>query len=189
MALSNLRELFVHQLRDLYNAEKQITRALPKMAKKASSAELQNALKQHLEVTNGQIERLEQIFDQLDISAGRVKCRAMEGLVEEGQEVMEEAAGVVGDAGIIAAAQKVEHYEIAGYGTARTWAEQLGERECVSLLQQTLDEEKEADRVLNDLAMSVNAQAEEEEEDVEEVEEEQPQQRNRGVGKAAKGRH
>src|SRR5262245_19333167 len=123
MKLKTLRELFVEELRDLYSAEKQILRALPKMAKAACTPELSEAFEQHLVQTRGQVERLEKIFEQLGASSRGKKCVAMEGLLEEGSELMQqEAEEAVLDAGLIGAAQKVEHYEIAGYGTARTYA-------------------------------------------------------------------
>jgi ferritin-like metal-binding protein YciE len=162
MKMRTLHDLFVDQLKDLYNAEHQIIKALPKMAKAAASDELRSGFEQHLGQTRQQVERLEQIFGQLEMSHGRKKCKAMEGLIEEGKELMEEDVEEdVLDAGLIAAAQKVEHYEIAGYGCARTWAQQLGMREAADLLQQTLEEEKATDEKLTRLAVSrVNREAE-----------------------------
>ncbi|HEX8204211.1 MAG TPA: ferritin-like domain-containing protein [Isosphaeraceae bacterium] len=161
MKLDSLQKLYVEELRDLYSAENQILKALPKMAKAASSPELQAAFQQHLEVTKGQVQRLEQIFETLGKSPKGKKCKAMEGLVEEGQELMSaDAEPEVLDAGLIAAAQRVEHYEIAGYGTVRTYAQLLGDQEAADLLQQTLDEEAQTDEALSQLAESlINIQA------------------------------
>lgn len=158
---SNLDELFMSSLQDLYDAEKQILEALPKMAKQASSRELRQALERHQRETEGQIERLEDIFEMMDQRAKGKSCEAIEGLIEEGEEMMEETDDPeVRDAGLIAAEQAVEHYEIAKYGTLRAWAEQLGMQEAAQLLQQTLDEEKRTDALLTEIAMqSVNARA------------------------------
>ncbi len=163
MALKSLHDLFVNELKDLYSAENQLVKALPKMAKAANSPELRTAFEEHLEVTKMQVERLETIFGQLEESPKGKKCKAMEGLIEEGSEMMEEdAAPAVMDAGLIAAAQRVEHYEIAGYGCVRTFANLLGFDKAADLLQETLDEEGEADKKLTDLAESViNVSAEE----------------------------
>jgi len=160
--MMTLRDLFVEQLRDVYHAEGQLVKALPKMAKNASNPDLTAAFTEHLEETKGQVERLERVFEAIGEKAKGKKCQAMEGLVEEGKEVMEEDAEPdVLDAGLIAAAQKVEHYEIASYGCLRTWAEQLGlGRNVARLLDQTLDEEKAADEKLTGLAENhINAQA------------------------------
>jgi ferritin-like metal-binding protein YciE len=144
------------------NAEKQLVKALPKMARAASSENLRAGIEEHLQETEGQVERLERIFESLDISGRGVKCQAMEGLVKEGAEMMDEdAEPAVKDAALIAAAQKVEHYEIASYGTLVTWARQMGHQDAEQLLQQTLEEEKAADRKLTELAESeVNVTAE-----------------------------
>jgi len=156
MKLDTLRKLFVEELRDVYNAEQQLVKALPKMAKGASSDELREAIEMHLDETKEHVERLEQIFEGLDESAKGKTCKAMKGLIEEGSEILEEKGeDSVLDAGIIAAAQKVEHYEIATYGTLRTWADLLDEDEASGLLQETLDEEGEADKKLNDLAAEI----------------------------------
>ena len=156
MKLDNLRKLYVEELRDLYNAETQLVKALPKMAKGASSDELKQAFEDHLEQTEGHVERLEEIFENLDENPKGKTCKAMKGLVEEGSEILDEdGEDSVLDAGIIAAAQKVEHYEIASYGTVRTWAQLLGEDEAAELLQETLDEEGEADKLLNQLAQEI----------------------------------
>ena len=156
MKLDNLKKLYIEELRDLYSAENQLLKALPKMAKGAASTELKQAFENHLEETEGHVERLEEIFEDLDESPKGKTCQAMKGLVEEGSEILEEEGEEsVLDAGIIAAAQKVEHYEIASYGTVRTFAELLGEKEAVKLLQQTLDEEGAADEKLNELAEDI----------------------------------
>jgi ferritin-like metal-binding protein YciE len=155
MKMKSLEDLLVHELKDLLSAEKQLVKALPKMAKGATSEELRGAFEEHLEQTKVHVERLEQVFEQLGKSARAEHCDAMEGLVEEGSKVLEEdMADDVRDAALIAAAQKVEHYEIASYGTARTFAQMLGHTEAANLLQETLDEEGETDHKLTDLAMS-----------------------------------
>jgi len=160
MAENGLRELYLDELRDLYNAENQLLKALPKMAKAANSDELRDGFEQHLEQTKGHVERLEQIFEALGESPKGKKCAGMEGLVKEGSEVMEEDfEGAVMDAALIGAAQRVEHYEIAAYGTVIAFAEQLGESEHVSLLKETLEEEKETDEKLTTLSEEMNAQA------------------------------
>jgi len=160
--VATMEDLFLDEIRDLYDAEKQLTKALPKMAKAASSEELRTALENHLAETENQVERLEQIFTMLDEKGTGKKCAAMAGLIKEGDEVASSTENsAVRDAGLIAAAQKVEHYEISGYGSARTHAQQLGHQEVVSLLEETLKEEKQADRILNDIAeSSVNEEAE-----------------------------
>jgi ferritin-like metal-binding protein YciE len=161
MEMESLRELFVEELKDLYSAENQIIKALPKMVKSATSKELKKGFEQHLAQTRGQVERLEKIFKELDESPKGKKCKGMEGLLEEGNELMEEdAEPEVLDAGLIAAAQHVEHYEIAGYGCVRTYADLLGFNNAAKLLQQTLDEEKQTDEKLTDLAKSINIKAE-----------------------------
>lgn len=155
MKLDTLQDLFVHELKDLYSAEKQIIKALPKIARAASSSELQHAFEGHLEQTKGQVERLERIFDMLDLDSKSKKCKGMEGLLEEGEELISEKKNIdptVLDAGLIAAAQRVEHYEIAGYGTARAYAIVLGHDAAAELLQQTLEEEKETDLKLSEIA-------------------------------------
>ncbi|HSL21732.1 MAG TPA: ferritin-like domain-containing protein [Vicinamibacterales bacterium] len=153
MALQSLEDLLLHDLKDLYNAENQMLKSLPRMAKKASSPELRRALEAHLKVTQGQVKRLEKVFDALDEKPKGKTCLGMKGLVEEAREIMsEDVEDDVLDAALIAAAQKAEHYEIAAYGTARTYAEMLGNEEAARLLQQTLDEEGEADKRLSALA-------------------------------------
>jgi ferritin-like metal-binding protein YciE len=141
MKLESFDELLHHELTDLYSAEKQLVAALPKMAKGASSDELRSAFEKHLEQTEEHVNRLDKIFKALEMKPGRHKCKAMEGLIEEGAELLKEDADeAIRDAALIGAAQRVEHYEIAGYGTARTFAEMLGHTEAAELLQQTLDE-------------------------------------------------
>jgi len=164
MALGSLHDLYVEELRDLYNAENQLLKALPKMAKAASDPRLQAAFEEHLEVTRGQVDRLDRIFKELGERATGKKCVAMEGLIEEGKELLEEdAEPAVLDAALISAAQKVEHYEMAGYGCVRTYARLLGYEAAARLLQETLDEEGEADQMLTELAETViNLEAEEE---------------------------
>jgi ferritin-like metal-binding protein YciE len=153
MKLNSLENLYREQLRDLHSAEKQLTVALPKMAEGASSSNLRKAFEQHLKQTEQHVDRLEQIFQEIDLRPSRKKCKGMEGLIKEGEEILnEDGESAVKDAGLIAAAQRVEHYEIAGYGTVRTYAEQLGHKKAASLLQQTLDEESKANEKLTQLA-------------------------------------
>jgi len=162
MKMETLQDLLIDHLKDLYSAENQLIKALPKMAKAASNAELKAGFEEHLEQTKGHATRLEQICKMLNVNPKGKKCAAMEGLIEEGKELLEEdAEEVVLDAGLIAAAQKVEHYEIAAYGTVRTWAEQLELDDAVRLLEETLTEEKQTDEKLTELATSViNEEAE-----------------------------
>ncbi len=161
MRMEDLKDLFVDELKDLYSAENQITKALPKMAKTASSPDLKQGFELHLEQTKGQIARLEQIFEELGESPKGKKCHGMEGLLEEGKELMgEDAEPEVMDAGLISAAQRVEHYEIAAYGTVKTYAELLGMSKASKLLEETLSEEKETDKKLSGLAGGINVQAE-----------------------------
>ncbi|RPI57705.1 MAG: ferritin-like domain-containing protein [Acidobacteria bacterium] len=167
MPAENLQELFVNELRDIYDAEKQLTRALPKMAKAAASEELRAAFEEHLEVTRKQVSRLEQVFKLLGMAARGKPCEGMKGLIEEGGEVMEEMEGATLDAALIASAQKVEHYEIAAYGTLATFAEVLEMQEAKNLLGQTLEEEKEADEKLTAIASQINPEAEQEEQEEE----------------------
>jgi ferritin-like metal-binding protein YciE len=156
MALDSLRDLLLDELKDLYDAEKQLVKALPKMAKASSDPELRAAFEEHLEVTRGQVARIEKVFDTLGEKARGKKCKAMEGLIKEGSELLEEDADpAVLDAALIGAAQRVEHYEMAGYGTVRTFAKLLGEEKAAELLQETLDEEGEADKKLTALAETV----------------------------------
>ena len=159
--MATLEDLYIDMLKDLYSAEKQLVKALPKMAKNAQSPDLQKAFQEHLKQTEGHVERIERIFSDLGGSPRGKKCVGMEGLVAEGNELLQEDTDPdVLDAGLIAAAQKVEHYEIASYGTVRTWAERLGYTNAVQLLQQTLDEEGAANKKLTEIAEShVNMEA------------------------------
>jgi ferritin-like metal-binding protein YciE len=159
MAEKGLKELYIDELKDLYNAENQLVNALPKMAKAASSEPLRKGFEEHLEQTKGHVQRLETVLKELDESPKGKKCKGMEGLIEEGSEAMEEYEEGLLDAALIGAAQRVEHYEIAGYGTVIAFAEELGEADHASLLTETLEEEKETDEKLNRLAKQVNAQA------------------------------
>ncbi len=153
MKLGSFQDLFVDQLKDVYSAERQIIQALPKMAKAASDPQLQQAFQEHLEQTQRQKDRLDQIFQNLGASSGRKKCVGMEGLINEGQELIDNGgAPEVLDAGLIAAAQKVEHYEISAYGTLRSFARMLGNEQAAGLLQQTLDEEAQTDEKLTQMA-------------------------------------
>ena len=155
-----LKELYIDELKDIYNAENQLVKALPKMAKAATSDELRTGFEEHLEQTRGHVQRLEQIFKALGEKPSGKKCKGMEGLVAEGQEMMgEDFEDDVMDAALISAAQRVEHYEIAAYGTVRTYAELLGEDSAVQLLEQTLEEEKETDQKLTDMASEINVKA------------------------------
>jgi ferritin-like metal-binding protein YciE len=154
--ISTLEELLIDQMQDLYDAEKQLVKALPKMAKAATSEELQQAIRDHLEETTNQVARLEQAFEHLEKQPKAKPCKAMRGLIEEGSDVIEEdARDPFTDLGLIAAAQRVEHYEISAYGTARAMAEQLGQDEIAALLEETEDEEKAADSKLSDIAESL----------------------------------
>lgn len=204
MPENSLQELYVEQLKDLYNAETQLVKALPKMVKAAQSEELRQGFEQHLEQTKGHVDRLEQIFSAMDESPKGKRCAGMEGLIEEGQEIIDEESNSDAlDAGLIAAAQRVEHYEIAGYGTVRSYAKLLGESEAVNLLQQTLDEEKETDEKLTELAKECNekamsgsfANSEDQAEDARQMEESEqsstearPMPRGRRTGKARSAR-
>lgn len=157
---TTLEELYVDELRDLYSAENQLLKALPKMAKAAHSEDLKAGFEEHLEQTKGHVERLEKIFDKLDESPKGKKCKAMEGLVEEGSEAIEDPMSPeVKDAALIAAAQRVEHYEMAGYGTVRTYAELLDDAEAAKILQTTLDEEGDTDKKLTKLSKKLNKKA------------------------------
>ena len=157
MPEKGLKELYVGELKDLYSAERQLVKALPKMAKGAASDELRDGFEEHLEQTKGHVQRLEQIFAAMSESPKGKKCKGMQGLIEEGADAQDEDfEGNIMDAALIAAAQRVEHYEIAGYGTVRAMAQVLGEEEHLSLLAQTLDEEKETDEKLTELAKKAN---------------------------------
>ena len=163
MPNDGLKELYIDELKDLYSAENQLLKALPKMAKAASSEELRQGFEEHLKQTRGHVERLERIFELLDESPKGKKCMGMEGLIKEGGEVIgDDFEGALMDAALIGAAQRVEHYEIAAYGTAAEFAKVLGENEHVSLLEETLQEEKETDDKLTALAKEINPQANQE---------------------------
>jgi ferritin-like metal-binding protein YciE len=160
MPVENLEQLLIDELKDIYSAEKQITKALPKMAKATKSPELRQAFETHLEETKGQIERLDQIFETLGKKATGKTCHGMQGVIEEGSEMLQELdKGDVRDAALISAAQRVEHYEIAAYGTVREYAKMLGHKDVAKLLDETLEEEKATDEKLNSLSARVNSEA------------------------------
>ena len=162
MDMESLKDLFVDELKDLYSAENQILKALPKMIKKATSKELKAGFEKHLKETQVHVERLETIFQELEQSPKGKKCKGMEGVIADGKELMEEEAEPeVMDAGLIGAAQHVEHYEMAGYGCVRTYAELLGHDKFAKLLQKTLDEERITDEKLTELARGINVEAQE----------------------------
>jgi ferritin-like metal-binding protein YciE len=169
-----LRDLFVEQLKDMYWAEKALTKQIPKTIKKVTSEDLVNALTEHLQFTHEQVTRLENVFETVGRKAQTKKCEAMEGLIREADDIVSSTEeGVVRDAGIIAAMQKIEHYEIASYGTLKSFANILGEDEAASLLEETLDEEKEADIKMTELAeSSINIEAAENDEEARELDEE-----------------
>lgn len=195
MSVETAQELFVEELKDIYSAEKQIVRALPKVAKAVESQELRSGIEEHLEQTKGHVERLEQIFEMLEKRAGGKTCKGMQGLIEEGSEHIQEIEkGPVRDAALIGALQRVEHYEIAAYGTMATLAEAMGEDDIKELLGETLQEEKETDEKLTEVSRTVNSEAidQGEEEDVEieaELEDEgQPGAKKSSSRTAKKGR-
>ena len=160
MSVDSIEKLFIEELKDLYSAENQITKALPKMASAATSKELKQAFEHHLRQTEGHIERLEQICRILGTNPKGKTCEGMKGVIEEGNSMLKEAdEGSVRDAALISAAQRVEHYEMAAYGTVRTYANQLGQSQCARLLEQTLEEEKQTDQKLTSIASKVNVQA------------------------------
>jgi ferritin-like metal-binding protein YciE len=162
MKMESLHDLYVHELKDLHNAEAQLIKALPKMAKAATSEELRAAFEDHLAETEQQAERLEKILEELGEGTRAPKCKGMEGIIKEGEELLKkkkDAEPEALDAALIAAAQRVEHYEIAGYGTARTYAQILGFQQAANLLQQTLDEEGDTDKKLSNLAEQINVEA------------------------------
>lgn len=162
MKIENLRDLYVSELKDIYSAEKQIVEALPKMAQAASHTGLKAAFNQHLDQSHTHMQRLEQVFQQLDVSPRGKRCKGVEGLLKEGEEFIKDRSidDDARDAALIAAAQRVEHYEIAAYGTVRTYAQLLGDRQAAQVLQQTLNEEGETDKRLTELAMSaINVEA------------------------------
>jgi ferritin-like metal-binding protein YciE len=186
--MNSLYDLYVDELKDLYSAENQILKALPKMAKKASSEELKEAFNEHLEVTRKQVERLDQIFSELEVTPRGKKCKAMEGLIEEGKEVLQEdGEPAVIDAALIACAQRIEHYEMAGYGCVRTYARLLNFGDAEKLLQETLDEEAEADEKLTQVADSaINIEAADAEGDEEDEGEDMMAGAGNGRAKAKK---
>ena len=178
MKSSSLQDLFVMELTNLYDAENQLIKALPKLVKVSSSESLRGAFEEHLEKTKEHAARIERILADLDQPLKREKCKGMRGLISEGNDLLKRKLGPdVQDAGIIAAAQRVEHYEIAAYGCARTYAELLQNRQAVDLLEQTLQEEKDADEKLTELAQQINVEAQSPEEGFEGEEEEQPKRR------------
>jgi len=157
MKLETLHDLYVNELRDLHHAENQIIKALPKMIESSNSTDLRNALANHLEQTRTHVERLEQVFRLHNEEIEDEKCKGMQGIIDEGKDLVKHDENLgVRDAAIIASAQKVEHYEMASYGTVRTWAEMMGHDEAARLLQQTLEEEEEADKKLTQIAMAIN---------------------------------
>jgi ferritin-like metal-binding protein YciE len=180
-----LMELYVDELRDLYDAENRLVKAIPKMAKEATSEKLRSGFEEHLEQTRGHVDRLKEIFDNLGEKPSGKKCAGMIGIIKEGQEIMEvDFEGETMDAALISAAQRVEHYEIAAYGCVRTWADLLGENEASALLEKTLEEEKETDEKLTQLSEEINVQAKEsrrEGEEGEEGEEQRPRGKARGA--------
>lgn len=160
MKMQSLQDLLVDHLKDMYDAEHQIVEALPQMARSASSSQLKKAFEGHLRQTETHVQRLERVFELMGKKATRKTCKGMKGLIQEGSEIMEhEASADVRDAGLIAAAQKVEHYEMAAYGTARTYCQLLEMHDCAQLLQQTLDEEELTDKQLSQIATKVNVEA------------------------------
>lgn len=190
MKIETLQELYLDELRDVYDAENQLLKALPKMAKTATNEELKAAFEQHLEQTQEHVSRLERVFEELGEKPKGKKCEAMKGLIEEGKGMMEEDMDEdVMDAALICAAQKVEHYEIATYGTLRTYAEMLGFDDQADLLQETLDEEKDTDENLTELAVScINLEAEEGESEEEDDEEGEEDEESKEKQQPAKGR-
>jgi ferritin-like metal-binding protein YciE len=182
MEHSALKELYIDELRDLYDAENRLVKALPKLAKASTSDKLRSGFEEHLEQTRGHVNRLKEIFDNLEEKPTGKKCAGMMSLISAGEEIMEEDfEGEVVDAAIISAAQRVEHYEIAAYGCVRTWAELLGESDASELFQKTLDEEKETDKKLTELAQEINVEAKSMGEEEESEEEEIPHQKARGA--------
>ncbi len=186
-SMESLEELLQDELKDIYDAEKQLTKALPKLAKKAGNEELREALEQHLQETETHVERLEQIFEQLGMPAKGKRCEGMKHLINEGNDMISDAdEDATRDAVMIAGAQKVEHYEIASYGTLRTWANLLGKSDAAALLEETLEEEKAADAKLTEIAESfVNEEAAEGDEEEDEA---RPSSRSRGMAARGSGR-
>lgn len=192
MKMTTLQDLYVEELKDIYNAEQQLLKALPKMAKAASSEQLKTAFKDHLEQTQTHVQRLETIFEALDQTPKGKKCKGMEGVIAEGTEMIEEDADPeVKDAGLISAAQRAEHYEMAAYGCVRTYAQLLGEDEAADLLQTTLDEEGDADKKLTELSKAINVEAaegEDAEAEAEAASETVPPASNRAKASSKSGR-
>jgi ferritin-like metal-binding protein YciE len=187
MSKEALRELFIDELRDIYDAEHRLVKALPKLADASNSEDLRAGFKEHLEQTKGHVERLNQIFESLNEKSSGKKCAAMVGLIAEGEEMMDaDFEGAVKDAALISAAQRVEHYEIAAYGCVKTWAGLLGETEAQSLLEETLNEEKTADEKLTELSESINLEAEGEEGEEKRAEEQSQKRPVRGKARSAK---
>jgi len=187
--MEGLEQLLVEELQDLFDAEKQLVRALPKMAKSASDQELENAFREHLEVTKGQVQRLEQVFESMDMRARSKPCHGMKGLVEEGQEIMQEDFDeMVLDSGLIGAARKVEHYEMAGYESARMLAQQLGMRDAAQLLQETLREEMETDRKLATISKRLLKESASQRKSVEQEDARGGSSRSRGSAPQSRGR-
>ncbi len=185
MAIKTANDLFVSQLKDIYSAEKQAVRAYPKIARKVTSEELKQALQEHLEQTKGQVERLDRVFEILEKKSSGKTCEAMKGLIAEAQEALDEIEkGPVLDAAIIAAGQRMEHYEIASYGTVATFAEAMGEQEIHDLLAETLQEEKDTDQRLTEVSEAVNSESLQEGAEDEE-EEAEPPSRTRAAKKSA----
>lgn len=186
MSENTLKELFIDELRDLYDAENRLVKAIPKIAKACSSNELRSGFEHHLEQTKGHVDRLRQILTSLEEKPVGKKCPGMTGIIREGEETMnEDYEGGVRDAAIISIAQRVEHYEIAAYGCVRAWAEGLGEREAAALLEKTLNEEKETDAKLTELAEQINASALSESSTTEDQEEQAEEAPRKGKSKAA----
>jgi len=185
MPYETLETLYIDELKDLYNAEQQLVKALPKMAKNVESEELSEAFSNHLEETKNHVARLEEVFQRLEENPKGKKCIGMEGLIKEGSEMMDEFDGKVLDAGLISAAQRVEHYEIAAYGTVCTFAELLGRSDDLQLLKETLEEEKKADAKLTDLSETINAEAREGSSEEEEGENRKQPSRSRRTRSAA----
>ncbi|MFZ0817856.1 MAG: ferritin-like domain-containing protein [Candidatus Sulfotelmatobacter sp.] len=183
MENKGLRELYIDELKDLYSAENQLVKALPKMAKAASSDELRSGFEEHLEQTKGHVQRLETIFEQLEENPKGKKCKGMEGLIEEGSEATGEYEDSVLDAALIGAAQRVEHYEMAAYGTVRAFAEELGETEQASLLGETFEEEKQTDEKLSSLAKEINPEANQSEESMDDKATKAPGSQNKNKSK------
>jgi len=187
--MEGLEQLLVEELQDLFDAEKQLVGALPKMAKSASDQELENAFREHLEVTKGQVQRLEQVFESMDMRARSKPCHGMKGLVEEGQEIMQEDFDeMVLDSGLIGAARKVEHYEMAGYESARMLAQQLGMRDAAQLLQETLREEMETDRKLATISKRLLKESASQRKSVEQEDARGGSSRSRGSAPQSRGR-